>query len=173
MTFLKKRVAELEAAFQFVDGEIRIVKDREQKLLDKILDKTLRDDFYDSDIIYAFRNIQEDIHRLANGRLYATAGSDMRPWVAERHEDHRFYTEWYQVPRKEKQLLSRSHIFDLLHEHILDSNLFGVSADVTASENKKACYRHIEKGLKMFEDILMDKRGMLSSLTTLRKCSQG
>ncbi len=164
MTVLRNQVAELEAALRFAEGELRTVKHREQKLLDKVLDKSLDDGFYDSDLIHAFRNIREEIQRLANSPLYATNGSAKRPWIAERHNDHDFYEEWYKVPRKEKQLLIRMQIFNLLCDYIFNRNIFGVSADPTADRHNKRRFSYIEESLSDFEGILENQGGKIKNV---------
>ena len=180
VTVLRNQVAELEAALRFADEELRTVKHREQKLLDKVLDKSLDDGFYDSDLIHSFRNIREEIQRLANSPLYATNGSGKRPWVAERHDDHDFYEEWYKVPRKEKQLLSRMRIFSLLCHHIFNRKIFGVSPGPTVDWQDQTWFRRIEASLSVFEGTLENQGGKIKNthssetaqIITTRQCQK-
>lgn len=159
---LRDRVATLEAELEFADGELRKVKEREQKLLDKVLDKSLGDQFYDSELIRSFRNIREEVQRLAKSSLYATSGNSRRPWVTELSDNDPFFEEWYRVPRKERRLLIRSRMFELLQQYILGCSIFGVSASVMATQHEVAQFQDIEASLCDFERVLKGRKGVLN-----------
>lgn len=156
MAALRDRVAALEAELHFADRELRKVKDREQKLLDKILDKSQGGQFYDSDLVHSFRNIREEIQRLAKSPLYTTGGNTRRPWVAENSDNEAFFEQWYGVPRKERQLLIRGEMFGYLHRYIFACNLFGISATGVA---EALTFRDMETNLNHFERVLQNQGG--------------
>lgn len=159
MAALKDRVAVLENEVHFAHGELRKVKEREQKLLDKILDKTQGEQFYDSDLARSFRNIREEVQRLAKSPLYATSSNNRRPWVAEQKESEELLEQWHTVPRKERQLLMRKHMFEHLNQYFFGGNYFGLSSGEMTSR-EAAVFRRMEANLSDFESEVQHRGGV-------------
>lgn len=151
----------MEAQLRLADEEVRDLKEREQKLLVSILDNSAGEETLDSDVIQSFRSLRQQIQRLANNRAYANSGRATCPYVPEYDESDQFYDAWQAEARKDRIIKMRVQMFQILYDHILGHNSFGVSAAPSASRAERREFFHIDSTLSHFETLLQSRRGRL------------